>query len=430
MGDVCEEWLICDLAAQSLGAIVYGIYPTAAPTEVEYQMRDGGAAIFIAEDQEYVDKILPLIDRLPDVRAIVTIDASAMFGYDHPKLMSYKALVAGAEARPGLARGARRGDQAGRPGLHRLHLGHHRQSEGRADRARQASRRRRDRLGPLSDALREGAPHGRLPAALPRARARRRGDLAAVHAARAAFRRGPGGSRRDLVRDRADGAVHRAALSAEIRRAGSGRDHELVEGQARQLRAGDALRARACAAALERRGERRAGDRLPGVARGGVPPDPEQARLRPARAGGERRRAAADRDDGAVAHLRRQRRRDVRPDRRRGRHHRGPARAVPASGHCRHRAGRLGREARRRRRGAGAQRRSVRGLLERSRRPPRRSRPTTATGTPATSANGATAICAWSIARATLSSRPAARPSRPRRSRTCCAPRPTSPRRS
>ena len=29
MGDVCEEWLICDLAAQSLGAIVYGIYPTA-----------------------------------------------------------------------------------------------------------------------------------------------------------------------------------------------------------------------------------------------------------------------------------------------------------------------------------------------------------------------------------------------------------------
>ena len=94
MGDICEEWLICDLAAQSLGAIVYGIYPTAAPAEVVYQMRDGGAALFIAEDQEYVDKILPLIERLPGVRAIVTIDASAMFGYDHPKLASYKALVA------------------------------------------------------------------------------------------------------------------------------------------------------------------------------------------------------------------------------------------------------------------------------------------------------------------------------------------------
>ena len=112
MGDVCEEWLICDLAAQSLGAIVYGIYPTAAPSEVEYQMRDGGAAIFIAEDQEYVDRILPLIDRLPDVRAIVTIDASAMFGYDHPKLDELQGAGRGAEARSRLARGARGGDQA------------------------------------------------------------------------------------------------------------------------------------------------------------------------------------------------------------------------------------------------------------------------------------------------------------------------------
>ena len=48
MGDVCEEWMICDLAAQSLGAITYGIYPTAARAEVEYQMRDGGACVFIA----------------------------------------------------------------------------------------------------------------------------------------------------------------------------------------------------------------------------------------------------------------------------------------------------------------------------------------------------------------------------------------------
>lgn len=93
MGDVCEEWLICDLAAQSLGAVVYGIYPTASPGEVEYQMRDGGASVFIAEDQEYVDKILPLIDRLPHVRAVVVIDSSAMFGYEHPKLMSYDALL-------------------------------------------------------------------------------------------------------------------------------------------------------------------------------------------------------------------------------------------------------------------------------------------------------------------------------------------------
>ena len=55
MADACEDWIICDQAAQALGAIVYGIYPTASAEEVEYQMRDGGAALFIAEDQEFVD---------------------------------------------------------------------------------------------------------------------------------------------------------------------------------------------------------------------------------------------------------------------------------------------------------------------------------------------------------------------------------------
>jgi len=102
MGDACEEWPICDLAAQSLGAVVYGIYPTASASEVEYQMRDGGAALFVAENQEYVDKILPFADRLPALRSIVVLDDSAMFAYAHPKLSRYQALLARTE-QPDLA---------------------------------------------------------------------------------------------------------------------------------------------------------------------------------------------------------------------------------------------------------------------------------------------------------------------------------------
>ena len=98
MGDPCEEWLVCDLAAQTLGAVTYGIYPTASVAEVEYQMADGGAAIFVAEDQEYVDKILPIADRLPALRRIVVIDTRALFAYDHPKLARYEELVAAGPA--------------------------------------------------------------------------------------------------------------------------------------------------------------------------------------------------------------------------------------------------------------------------------------------------------------------------------------------
>ncbi len=89
MGDACEEWTLVDLAAQSAGAVTYGIYPTSSASEVAYQMRDGGASIFVAEDQEYVDKILPLVDELPGLRWIVVIDTTAMFTYDHPKLKHY-----------------------------------------------------------------------------------------------------------------------------------------------------------------------------------------------------------------------------------------------------------------------------------------------------------------------------------------------------
>jgi long-chain acyl-CoA synthetase len=99
MGDACEEWLLADLGAQSLGAIVYGIYPTASTAELEYQMNDGGAAIFVAEDQEYVDRILQVADRLPNLRWIVVVDASALFAYEHPKLKTFDDLMQAGGAR-------------------------------------------------------------------------------------------------------------------------------------------------------------------------------------------------------------------------------------------------------------------------------------------------------------------------------------------
>jgi long-chain acyl-CoA synthetase len=98
MGDACEEWTICDMAAQAIGAIVYGVYPTASVSEVEFLMTDGGASIFIAEDQEYIDKILEVADRLPNLKWIIVIDDSAMFDYAHPKLKSLSEALATAPA--------------------------------------------------------------------------------------------------------------------------------------------------------------------------------------------------------------------------------------------------------------------------------------------------------------------------------------------
>ena len=70
---------------------VYGIYPTASVSELEYQLRDGAAVMFVAENQEYVDKILMLADRLPALAWIVVLDESAIF-ITHPKLRSFGRL--------------------------------------------------------------------------------------------------------------------------------------------------------------------------------------------------------------------------------------------------------------------------------------------------------------------------------------------------
>lgn len=98
MGDACEEWVIADLAAQAAGAITYGIYPTTSVTEVAYQMKDGGATFFVAENQEYVDKILSIIDELPELRWVIVVDTTAMFMYDHPKLKPFEEVLRLGEA--------------------------------------------------------------------------------------------------------------------------------------------------------------------------------------------------------------------------------------------------------------------------------------------------------------------------------------------
>ena len=62
--------------------------------------------MFIAENQEYVDKLLPIADRLPNLRWIVVLDATAMFGYEHPKIRHYAKLLAD-EPAPDLGRVSR-----------------------------------------------------------------------------------------------------------------------------------------------------------------------------------------------------------------------------------------------------------------------------------------------------------------------------------
>ena len=88
MGDPCAEWLYADLAILSAGAISFGIYSTSSVEETRYTVERTKAKFFIAEDQEYVDKILPFIDQFPFLQKVIVADTRAMFMYRHPKLIN------------------------------------------------------------------------------------------------------------------------------------------------------------------------------------------------------------------------------------------------------------------------------------------------------------------------------------------------------
>jgi long-chain acyl-CoA synthetase len=96
LADACEEWIVCDLAAQSLGAIVYGIYPTSSGAEVAYQIRQGAPTVIVAGTKDHVDRILPTADWISNLNGVVVIDDSALVGRPHRLLKSYGILIDGA----------------------------------------------------------------------------------------------------------------------------------------------------------------------------------------------------------------------------------------------------------------------------------------------------------------------------------------------
>lgn len=92
------EWVYADLAAEGLGGVVVGVYPTNPAAEVRYLLQNSGAKILVAEDQEQVDKALAVFDECPDLVRIVVIDPKGLRDYAHPALINWDDMVAAGRA--------------------------------------------------------------------------------------------------------------------------------------------------------------------------------------------------------------------------------------------------------------------------------------------------------------------------------------------
>ena len=95
--DGTPEWFFADLAAQSLGGITVGIYPTNPWPELQYIARHCRAKIAVCGDQEQTDKVLTAMQReggLPEMKCVLTVDWKGLRQYTDGCLMSFNDALA------------------------------------------------------------------------------------------------------------------------------------------------------------------------------------------------------------------------------------------------------------------------------------------------------------------------------------------------
>jgi long-chain acyl-CoA synthetase len=89
IGDNRPEWVYAELAAQAAGVVPFGIFQDSILSEVAYIIEHSEAAMLVAEDQEQVDKILDLKEKLPRLKKIIYTDPKGLWDYEEDLLIEF-----------------------------------------------------------------------------------------------------------------------------------------------------------------------------------------------------------------------------------------------------------------------------------------------------------------------------------------------------
>ncbi len=93
IGDNRPDWVMGEIAAHAVGARSLGIYRDALEDEAAYLLEFCGVKAVFAEDEEQVDKLLNVSDRVPTLRHIIYSDPRGMRKYSDPRLLPASELV-------------------------------------------------------------------------------------------------------------------------------------------------------------------------------------------------------------------------------------------------------------------------------------------------------------------------------------------------
>ena len=89
LADTHPEWLQADLALQSAGGVSVGLSPSAGVDEITEQLRDSGARLVFAENEEQLDKVLRARTACPALCRIVIFDMKGLRDLADPMCSSF-----------------------------------------------------------------------------------------------------------------------------------------------------------------------------------------------------------------------------------------------------------------------------------------------------------------------------------------------------
>jgi long-chain acyl-CoA synthetase len=98
IGDNRPRLYWAQLSAQSLGGVAVPVFQDSIASEIAYVLDHAEVSVIVAEDQEQVDKVLSLRDKLPALKLLVYDDPRGMRHYDSPLLKSFEEIQAAGRA--------------------------------------------------------------------------------------------------------------------------------------------------------------------------------------------------------------------------------------------------------------------------------------------------------------------------------------------
>lgn len=93
IGDNAPQWYVAELAAQSNHGASVGLYSDLNPSEIKYIAQNSEARFAVVQDQQQVDKLLQIKNKLPRLKKVIYWNYKGLAHYDNPILTGYREVL-------------------------------------------------------------------------------------------------------------------------------------------------------------------------------------------------------------------------------------------------------------------------------------------------------------------------------------------------